>query len=848
MKLLLLLSMVMATTHGQYSAIYCQWGPFSPWSECEGCNNTQTRWRSVQDYAQFGGHQCVGSKFEFQSCSATRGCPVDEGCGDRFRCASGQCVSPSLRCNGDEDCEGDGADEMNCVDRKMACDIDKIPPQAELTGHGFDVIKGTFRGVVINTKFFGGTCRKVFSGDNREYYRLPESILQYTFQVKAKNDFKFRRYESSWSYLKVTRGNYAESGQGFFSSYSSNYDEFTNENNKKRKEQTYLTIENEVEVAQFSNSRPDKLQIPSSFHRDLMQLPAVYDYRAYRRVIELYGTHYLRKGALGGKYSMLFMVDKDKMSKADFSTMHSSSCSETSFNFIFISYEESKCEQYNEALRTAMGGSSGQMRGLSSTRGGRPAFVAALSLINVRDPQANSEVYQRWAASVKEYPVIINQKLAPLHELVKGVPCAGVKRHYLRRAIQQYIDELHPCKCRPCQNNGQAVVVGSSCQCFCKPYTFGVACEKGVLAQDQESGVGTAGGWSCWTEWTACLNDRRSRSRRCDNPPAGPGGRQCAGESSQSERCEDGEMDYLRQLEPHCFEMPIEPTSGCSAPPELENGAVQGLRAVYPVGSHAVYQCLTGYFFSEGDGTLRCGEDLHWEAKALECLRTVCAPPLLPADLIISPKKVSYRIGEAISLSCAGGSTLEGPSEILCDSSLQWSQDLSTIICDQEAVTQDPEPPQCAPWEKMKIGKCVCKMPYECSRSLPVCVVYGKTRRVMLLTLCKLLTLKCLGRHYELVAQSTCPSPAPAPASRCGSCSLGETCDEERVRCVCQPQEDCPAGGIRLCVLLEESEEKITVSECEAAVWRCHGRSFTIVASHPCSQRLTATTAHDLQG
>ncbi|XP_078062332.1 complement component C7-like, partial [Mustelus asterias] len=182
MKLLLLVSMAMALAHGQYSAVHCQWGRFSPWSECEGCNNTQTRWRSVAVYAQFGGQQCSGSRFEIRSCVSARGCPVDEGCGDQFRCASGLCVSRTLVCNGDEDCEGDGADEANCESRTMACDIDKIPPQAELTGMGFDVIKGEFRGPVINTKFFGGTCRKVFSGDNRDFYRLPENILQYTFQ------------------------------------------------------------------------------------------------------------------------------------------------------------------------------------------------------------------------------------------------------------------------------------------------------------------------------------------------------------------------------------------------------------------------------------------------------------------------------------------------------------------------------------------------------------------------------------------------------------------------------------------------------------------------------------------
>ncbi|XP_041041307.1 complement component C7-like [Carcharodon carcharias] len=355
MKLLLLVSMVMAKAHGQYSAVNCQWGQFSPWSECEGCNNTQTRWRSVVEYAQFGGRQCSGSRFEIRACASARGCPVDEGCADRFRCASGQCVSEALVCNGDEDCEGDGADEANCGDRKMACDIDKIPPQAELTGNGFDIIRGEFRGPVINTKFFGGTCRKIFSGDNREYYRLPESILQYTFQVKAQNDFKFQMYESSWSFLKTTSGKYDESGKGWFSSYSQRHDEFFSKNNQKSKVQIYLNVENEVEVVQFINSRPDKLQIPSSFHRELLLLPPVYNHGAYRRIIELYGTHYLRQGSLGGKYNMLFLVDKDRMSRSGITNEDMEKCSQTSIKLFIIKYDKAKCKRYQDALKTAMG-------------------------------------------------------------------------------------------------------------------------------------------------------------------------------------------------------------------------------------------------------------------------------------------------------------------------------------------------------------------------------------------------------------------------------------------------------------------------------------------------------------
>lgn len=68
--------------------------------------------------------------------------------------------------------------------------------------------------------------------------------------------------------------------------------------------------------------------------------------------------------------------------------------------------------------------------------------------------------------------------------MVKEAPCAAVKRLYLKRALEEYLDEFDPCHCRPCQNGGVAIVVGTQCQCNCKPYTKGVACEQGVLVGD----------------------------------------------------------------------------------------------------------------------------------------------------------------------------------------------------------------------------------------------------------------------------------------------------------------------------------------------------------------------------
>lgn len=79
-------------------------------------------------------------------------------------------------------------------------------------------------------------------------------------------------------------------------------------------------------------------------------------------------------------------------------------------------------------------------------------------------------------------------QLRPLSELVKEVQCAGVKKVYLRRAIEQYLAESDPCHCQPCRNNGLVVMDGYECKCICKPGTLGLACEQGTEVEGQQGG------------------------------------------------------------------------------------------------------------------------------------------------------------------------------------------------------------------------------------------------------------------------------------------------------------------------------------------------------------------------
>ncbi len=71
---------------------------------------------------------------------------------------------------------------------------------------------------------------------------------------------------------------------------------------------------------------------------------------------------------------------------------------------------------------------------------------------------------------------------------MKEVQCAGVKKLYLRRAIEQYLSERDTCHCQPCRNNGIVVMDGNVCKCICKPGTSGYACEVGTDLEGQQGG------------------------------------------------------------------------------------------------------------------------------------------------------------------------------------------------------------------------------------------------------------------------------------------------------------------------------------------------------------------------
>uniref|UniRef100_UPI0037E7F92C complement component 7b n=1 Tax=Semicossyphus pulcher TaxID=241346 RepID=UPI0037E7F92C len=813
--------------HEQYvrrcqQPVNCRWGSYGEWSECDGCSRTKVRTRYVDVYAQFGGVPCSGEATQTQACVPQKGCPLETGCGDRFHCTSGRCISQALVCNGDQDCE-DGLDERNCDEDNShySCDLDKTPPNSDFTGRGYDVLTGKLRASVINTLSFGGQCRKVFSGDHKVYYRLPQNILRYNFEVTVDNEESDESYESSWSYMQHIQVNalFGHDRRTFHKELTDN------------KAHKLLILKNKVELAQFQNSAPQYLTLSEGFWKALYSLPLTYDYSSYRQLLQTYGTHYLSEGALGGDYQGLLQLDRQALESTSTTNIDYQRCWRKVKRRLFRKKVKTVCEKLTKSFSSSNNQNENKLSIKVNVFGGDPAFIGSLTVLDLENPEANGEVYDNWASSVKDFPEVVDQKLRPLYELVKEVQCAGLKKLHLKRATEEYLAEEHPCHCRPCQNNGQPLLTGSECRCVCRPGTSGQACERGAVIGEQPGVI--HGSWSCWSSWGSCSGGQRSRTRSCNNPAPSRGGSHCTGLQVEQEPCEDEEIQYLQTMEPQCFSLSVTPPKMCGPPPNLRNGFIQNPRDFNIVGNTVEYSCIERYYLS-GDAVAQCTENKTWSIGAMVCKSSTCGTPPLSSKVKATPTKAAYQIGETVTLSCPAGSLLEGEvSEVMCSPSLQWSPSPVRVHC--KAAPTAPPPPsglKCKLWETLGQTECVCKMPFQCSTSLQLCAKLGSSS-TRLLGVCQLGALRCMGRSFTLASNSECNWPEE---TSCNDCKPGTVCQEPSGKCVCQNVAECPEDSAPLCVSTGAGSADITMSECEVGARRCAGEQVNVISIEACPE------------
>ncbi|MEQ2280012.1 hypothetical protein AMECASPLE_015142 [Ameca splendens] len=461
------------------------------------------RTRSVLRPSQFGGSECRVELTEERSCYPSKECllpPVD--CRDDFKCDNGRCINSTLTCNNENDC-GDNSDERDCGSFKTFCPANKtVAPGAGLAENGFDVLAEEPRGAVLDNMFMGGSCIIRRPKSRLLYHRIPHNFKTFDIKVGVLEDFSTEHQPLVSESMEKKRESQIERGtqdpRGFlfflFYLHSSSRSRLTSNKEafeaSKKKDSKFFRVHQVLPISTFTVKDPQNLVLSLPFQQFLHALPLNYNYAVYRDIFQRFGTHYYSSGKLGGHYDLLYQYSREELKSSGETEERITGCLSRETGWTVILYTEyssvSRCT--NNRMTEKYQGSFIQAseKSFSMVKGGRAREAGALSWER-QGPAPDKKSYKNWAMSVLDNPALVDYKLLPIIDLVRGIPCAVTKRRHLRKALLQYLEEFDTCKCAPCPNNAKPVLSGTECKCVCQTGTFGTNCE--TKAPDYTSGM-----------------------------------------------------------------------------------------------------------------------------------------------------------------------------------------------------------------------------------------------------------------------------------------------------------------------------------------------------------------------
>ncbi|XP_064199839.1 complement component C8 alpha chain isoform X1 [Anguilla rostrata] len=537
--------------------IDCKMKPWSAWTSCSSCKGTMHRFKYLEQATQFGGTLCGSGQWEDKACPKDVACEKQHKCTEAFTCTeTGRCVSEKLRCNRDLDCR-DGSDEDDCEEDDIIegpCSHLFPIPGSEAATRGYDILSQGFVLPTVDPTYYGGICEYVYNGewrklvydafcenmyynDDEKYYRKPYNFHTYQFMGKAESVGSSEYYEDASSLLNARKqeksfnlGITVGISMVEFGLSGSSESQFMN-NISQYQEQNmgFVRLLSKVQTAQFK-MRSSGLMLDEDLFQSLVELPEEYDFGTYSRFLSQYGTHYITSGIMGGVLEYIVVINKKAMALSEMTGEQAGLCLGVSLGWspnINVKLKLSGCEKTGQLDNDKQSSDSFIKDVISRIQGGN---VAATRGLLVRDEKS----YSKWGDSLKYNPAVIEFEMLPLYELVRFSTVGGSmkgKVAHLKRAYEEYLHEFGSCRCAPCRNNGVPILQGTSCLCLCKEGYRGVACE-----ETNRKGP-THGSWSCWSPWSTCQSNQKTRQRQCNNPTPLNGGRPCLGQATQTHSC-----------------------------------------------------------------------------------------------------------------------------------------------------------------------------------------------------------------------------------------------------------------------------------------------------------------------
>ncbi|KPP65244.1 complement component C9-like [Scleropages formosus] len=501
--------------------------PWSEWSPCDPCSKLMYRSRSVEAFGQFKGLVCNQPLGDRRACQPDRVCEeqIRPQCSNtEFQCESGNCIKKRLQCNGDNDC-GDFSDEDICEDvKRTPCGKHELELSelGRTAGYGINILGSDPRSNAFNNEFFNGLCNRVRDTNTLEYHRIPWNVATLNYATLADESFSKELYDDSSTLLKEVLQETKESLSLGFSFKFTTTEEVTNdatpsnfnlkfgkqktENIKKLteyssvKHKTFMRVKGKVQLSTF-RMRSRDLMLTETFQNDVAHLPVEYMKGEYFRFLEDYGTHYAISGRSGGEYELVYVINKETMTKKETGD--------------------------KKALIDKV---------VTSVSGGTAATAAALKMKIEKSGVLDVGAYVEWAKSLINAPVLLHSQPEAIHSLIPlNMPHGNAKKENLERATKDYIAEYSVCKCQPCQNGGTVTLVDGQCLCLCPPQFEGLACQTLKTDLLRDVNIIQEGNWNCWSPWSTCSGSRRSRTRTCNTN--GLTGASCKGETESTDYC-----------------------------------------------------------------------------------------------------------------------------------------------------------------------------------------------------------------------------------------------------------------------------------------------------------------------
>ncbi|XP_048859992.1 perforin 1.5 [Brienomyrus brachyistius] len=333
---------------------------------------------------------------------------------------------------------------------RAECEEARFVPGYNLAGEGFDVVSMLRKGAyVIDVKAAAAPnhtctlCENRFQGG--QVQKLPAPVLDWRPFSSCSKQLSSMLHHSVDSFIRSSTAAIGDNwntglnvdavGQGILKGSRSDIAHFASIQASMDKA-TFAT--HEISCSYYSYRLADRPPVSMEFFKHLQTLPQKFDDKSrllYQRIIDTYGTHYIRQVRLGGRIRRVSAFRTCLATLMGFSESDIKNCLnvELKATLGLLPANVSFSQKCRDILKNnmSMGFYQGFMAHKIQVSGGEKY------LPDVVPHQVPSEAYSSWISSLTDDPDIVSFTILPLHYLVHDPHV----RDNLKQTVQEYIRE-----------------------------------------------------------------------------------------------------------------------------------------------------------------------------------------------------------------------------------------------------------------------------------------------------------------------------------------------------------------------------------------------------------------------